>query len=146
MHYQVIAAGKASLSYAKSGIEEYSKRLRRYGRYEIKYIKDGTSDAVSQRLFEASAGSFRIALDERGESLTTAKLHNHFSKLELRGDIKTVSFLIGASDGHTEELRQQCDLVLNLSTLTLQHELALVVLLEQLYRLATMARNEPYHR
>jgi len=63
----------------------------------------------------------------------------------MRG-VKRMSFLIGASDGHTEELRQQADFVWALSSLTMQHELALLVLTEQLYRIETMKKGEPYHR
>ena len=84
-------------------------------------------------------------MDERGASLTTTKLTELYNKWEMRG-VKKVTFLIGASDGHTQELRDQADLVLSLSALTLQHELALVVLLEQVYRIATIKRGEPYHR
>jgi 23S rRNA (pseudouridine1915-N3)-methyltransferase len=64
----------------------------------------------------------------------------------MRGEIKCLSFLIGASDGHTAQLREQSDMVLSLSSLTMQHELVLVVLLEQIYRIATLRRGEPYHR
>ena len=64
----------------------------------------------------------------------------------MRGDVKTVAFLIGAADGHSEELREKCDLLLTLSGFTLQHELALLVLLEQLYRLTTLKSGSPYHR
>ncbi len=64
----------------------------------------------------------------------------------MRGEVKTVAFLIGAADGHTQELRDTCDMVLSLSTLTMQHELALIVLLEQLYRLACIKSGSPYHR
>jgi 23S rRNA (pseudouridine1915-N3)-methyltransferase len=78
--------------------------------------------------------------------LTTAELAKRFGQLELRGDIKCVAFLVGASDGHTQELRENADLLLSLSSLTLQHELALVVLLEQLYRVASMKAGSPYHR
>ncbi len=66
--------------------------------------------------------------------------------IERREGVKEITYLIGAADGHTEELRKSCDLVLSLSPLTLQHELALVVLLEQIYRVATLRRGEPYHR
>lgn len=78
--------------------------------------------------------------------MDTPRWAKRFEDLELRGDIKSVSFLIGASDGHTPELREQSDEVWCLSKLTLQHELALVVLLEQIYRVATLRRGEPYHR
>lgn len=60
--------------------------------------------------------------------------------------IKKVAFLIGASDGHTQALRSRCDHILALSKLTLQHELALVVLMEQLYRVYTILAGMPYHR
>lgn len=144
MHLRVIVAGKPALPYAKLGIEEYLKRMR--GTVELVQVKAGSSKDVSVRLLEKSAGCFRIALDERGLRLTTAELSTRFEALERRGDVKTVAFLIGASDGHTAELRDACDLLLSLSSFTLQHELALVVLLEQLYRIASLRGGSPYHR
>jgi 23S rRNA (pseudouridine1915-N3)-methyltransferase len=143
---RILAAGKPALAYAKSGMEEYLKRLGRYGSHELEFLKAGDSESVSASLLERSAGSFRIALDERGELLTTRNWADQFAALEMRGDIKALSFLIGASDGHTPALRATCDAVWSLSKLTLQHELALVVLLEQLYRVATLRKGEPYHR
>ena len=145
MKHQVIVAGKPALSYAKDGTAEYLKRLRRYGTYKLKHIKDGSSEDVSQRLREASEGTLRIVMDERGENLTTDALPAKVKQWEMRG-VKRASYLIGASDGHTPQLRNEADLIWALSPLTLQHELALVVLLEQLYRVATIQRGEPYHR
>jgi 23S rRNA (pseudouridine1915-N3)-methyltransferase len=60
--------------------------------------------------------------------------------------VKKVAILIGGADGHTPELRRSADHVIALSGFTLQHELALVVLLEQIYRVHTVLRREPYHR
>jgi 23S rRNA (pseudouridine1915-N3)-methyltransferase len=57
-----------------------------------------------------------------------------------------VAFLIGAADGHTPALRDACDHVLCLGKHTMQHELALVVLLEQIYRVHTLLAGSPYHR
>ncbi|MFC7336393.1 23S rRNA (pseudouridine(1915)-N(3))-methyltransferase RlmH [Haloferula chungangensis] len=146
MRIRILVAGKPALAYAKTGVAEYLKRLTRYGNHELIHLKAGDSDSVSQALLERSEGSYRIALDERGKNLGTASWAQCFEKLELRGDIKAVSFLIGASDGHTQALRDQADEVWCLSKLTLQHELALVVLLEQIYRVATLRKGEPYHR
>ena len=145
MKHQILVAGKPALAYAKTGTAEYLKRLTRYGSYELKHLKDGSSEDVSQRLREASDGTLRIVLDERGEHLTTSELTKRINNWEMRG-VKRASYLIGASDGHTQELRNDADLIWALSPLTLQHELALVVLLEQLYRVATIQRGEPYHR
>ncbi|MGE9267792.1 MAG: 23S rRNA (pseudouridine(1915)-N(3))-methyltransferase RlmH [Verrucomicrobiales bacterium] len=146
MKFQILAAGKPALAYAKKGIDEYLKRLTRYAKVDLRYRKAGDSESVSADLLAQSAGHFRIALDERGELLDTARLVSHVNDWEMRGDIKTISFLIGASDGHTPALRQESDFLLALSPLTLQHELALLVLLEQVYRVHTIKRGEPYHR
>jgi 23S rRNA (pseudouridine1915-N3)-methyltransferase len=145
MKHTILAAGKPALAYAKTGVVEYLKRLTRYGSYELKHIKDGSSEDVSSRLEETSEGSLRIVLDERGEALTTGQISQRMQQWEMRG-IKRASYLIGAADGHTQALRDEADLVWALSPLTLQHELALLVLLEQLYRIATIQRGEPYHR
>lgn len=109
-------------------------------------LKAGDPDKVSATLLEHSEGDFRIALDERGEALTTQAWRERLDALEMRGEIKRVSFLIGAADGHTDTLRREADAVWQLSRLTLQHELALVVLLEQLYRVSTLKQGGPYHR
>jgi len=61
MKILVIAAGKPSLDFAKIGIEEYCKRLSRYAKLELKFVKDGSSDEVSSRLLEASRGLCRQA-------------------------------------------------------------------------------------
>ena len=122
------------------------KRLSRSGGHELVVIKAGSQEEVSGRLLERSQGCYRVALDERGECLTTRKFAEKLEALEMRGDVKTLAFLIGAADGHTAELRNACDLVLTLSPFTLQHELALLVLLEQLYRVASLRSGSPYHR
>lgn len=146
MQIRVIIAGKPALAYAKTGCEEYIKRLSRFGNYELLVIKAGGRDEVSTRLLEKSQGCFRVAMDERGECLSTRKFAERMETLAMRGEVKTVAFLIGAADGHTPELRQACDLILTLSSFTLQHELALLVLLEQLYRIESIKSGSPYHR
>ena len=146
MNVRVIVAGKPALAYARAGVEEYLKRLGRFGSYELVVVKAGAPADVSQRLLERSAGCHRIALDERGELWPTLTLHARMQSLAMRGDVKTLAFLIGAADGHTRELRDACDGMLAVSPMTLQHELALLVLLEQLYRVAAIQTGSPYHR
>ena len=141
-----MVAGKPALDHARRGMDDYLQRLKRYGTVELIHVKSGDSESVSAALLERSEGHFRIALDERGEALTTQQWADAFAQWELRGDIKSIAFLIGASDGHTERLRKSCERIWQLSSLTLQHELALVLLLEQIYRVATLRKGEPYHR
>jgi 23S rRNA (pseudouridine1915-N3)-methyltransferase len=144
--WKIYAAGKPALAYAKTGIAEYLKRLQRGTKIELIYLKAGDSETVSTDLLTRSQGTFRIALDERGKAWTTDQFVEKVNAWEMDPGLKTVSLLIGASDGHTPELRRQADAIWALSPLTLQHELALVVLLEQLYRAYTIKRGEPYHR
>ncbi len=146
MQVRIIVAGKPSLAYAKTGVDEYLKRLSRFGNHELVTVKAGSSEEVSARLLERSQGCHRIALDERGIALGTRAFAEKLGGLEARGDVKSLAFLIGAADGHTEALRSSCDLLLALSPFTLQHELALLVLLEQLYRVASLKSGSPYHR
>ncbi|MGC6426196.1 MAG: 23S rRNA (pseudouridine(1915)-N(3))-methyltransferase RlmH [Akkermansiaceae bacterium] len=146
MTWRILAAGKPALVYARKGIEEYLKRLSRGAKVELVYLKAGSSEAVSADLLARSEGTFRIALDERGKDWTTEDFVKRVNTWEMDPGIKTISLLIGASDGHSAELRDKADAVWALSPLTLQHELALVVLLEQLYRAYTIKRGEPYHR
>ena len=146
MTWKIYAAGKPALAYAKSGIAEYLKRLTRGPSIDLIHVKDGPSDTVSADLLHRSRESFRIALDERGAAWTTADLVANINRWEMDPGLKTISLLIGASDGHTQELREKADAIWALSPLTLQHELALVVLLEQLYRAYSIKRGSPYHR
>jgi 23S rRNA (pseudouridine1915-N3)-methyltransferase len=144
--WRILAAGKPALVYAKKGIEEYLKRLTRGAKVELVYVKAGSAEAVSADLLSRSEGTYRVALDERGKAWTTGEFVKKVNAWEMDPGVKTISLLIGASDGHTEELREKCHQTWALSPLTLQHELALVVLLEQLYRAYSIKRGEPYHR
>ena len=145
MDVLILAAAKPALSYARAGVEFYCDRLRPLGHVELRYVKDGGRDEVSARLLKASEGCLRIALDERGQNLTTRQLEKQWRDWQLHS-VKRVAFLIGAADGHTDALRGACERVLCLGKHTMQHELALVVLLEQIYRIHTLISGSPYHR
>ena len=146
MKWQVVCIGKPALSWAKAGLADYAARLKRVASVDLITIKEGLPPQVnSQRMLSASEGGRRIVLDERGKSITSLA----FAKwIEARqnGGTKRVSVLIGGANGHSEEVRAAADEVWNLSAMTLQHELALVVFMEQLYRAYSIVRGEPYHR
>lgn len=145
MKWQVFCIGKPSLDYAKRGIDEYSKRLRRYSGLDIRESREAGSEKNSRYLLDSSQGAIRIAMDERGKHLSTREFAGLVERWQIEGTRK-VAFLVGGAEGHTEELRKEADQVWALSKLTLQHELALVVLLEQIYRVHTLLKGEPYHR
>lgn len=146
MKWQILAIGKPSLAYAKAGVEEYRKRLTRYAPVELMTDwKDAGQERNGEVQLAASEGAIRIAMDERGETWTTAAFAEKVRQWQNSGT-KRICFLIGGADGHGEAVRKSSDSVLALGAFTLQHELALVVLLEQIYRVHTVLKGEPYHR
>lgn len=146
MKWQIAAIGKPSLKHAKAGVEEYLKRLRRYATVELSNdAKEGGAEKNSEYLLRATEGAVRIVLDERGEHWTTDDLVRRVEDWQMDGT-KKVAVLIGGADGHTAELRAEADHVVALGGFTLQHEMALVIVLEQIYRVHTILRGEPYHR
>lgn len=147
MIWKVITIGKPSLAHAKDGLVEYSRRISRYTRIQFVHGKERGQEENSRQLLDLSSDcSIRIALDERGRELTTSGLVERINSWERNGAIKSVALLVGGADGHSDELRGAVNDVWRLSALTLQHELALLVLLEALYRSYTIKRGEPYHR
>jgi len=147
MKWQIFTIGRPSLVYAKSGVKEYLDRLRHYAPVLIRSVaKEGGKERNSRALLDTSEGCFRVVMDERGCPFSTPEFAKKIENWRMDGAIKKIAVLIGGSEGHSTEVRESADLLLSMSSFTLQHELALVVLLEQLYRAHTLLKGEPYHR
>ena len=147
MRYLVATVGKPALAFAREAVTTYLPRLGRSVKTEVVHVKDATSpDKVAARLLAATDRTFRVVLDERGESCDTLALADRVRQWRDDPAVSTVSFIIGGANGHSDTTRDHADFLLSLSPLTLQHELALAVLLEQLYRVQTVLDGSPYHR
>lgn len=123
----------------------YWQRLQRYTRLEHVIIKEASQDRMDQQIEDASTDSLRVFLDERGKQLRSVEMAGWIKQAEIASR-KRVSLLIGGADGHSPSLRAKADECWSLSKLTLQHDIALVVLVEQIYRAYSILRGEPYHR
>ena len=146
MRWHILAIGKPKLPFARSGIEEYASRLTPMGvPVEFSWLKAGTREAESTALLQRSEGLLRVLLDEKGEQVGSRDLATRISRWE-QSRAKGIALLIGGADGHTDALRQRADWQWSLSMLTLQHELALLVAMEQLYRAYMIKAGTPYHR
>lgn len=145
MNWTLLTIGKPRLAYARAGMEEYARRLRGVAQIRHEALKNSTRQAESALLLKRSEGMYRIVLDERGELLSSRAFAGRVTAWE-NGGVRNVALLVGGSDGHTGELRAAADWCWSLSPLTLQHELALVVLYEQLYRAYAIKAGLPYHR
>jgi len=89
-------------------------------------------------------GAMLVLLDERGKQLDSKGLSSKVESWQLTG--RDVYFIIAGADGVNEEVRNKADFLLGLSRMTLPHELARVLFLEQFYRACTILNNHPYHR
>jgi len=97
----------------------------------------------AERLLERAQGVI-VALDERGRSLTTDAFSQWVA--ERRDRAEDTTFVIGGAFGLDDSVRQRAKLLLSVAPWTLQHELARLILAEQLYRAGTILRGEPYHK
>jgi 23S rRNA (pseudouridine1915-N3)-methyltransferase len=145
MRWHIFAIGKPRLEFARLGVEEYSGRLKPFGHLEMHYLKSSSQAGESLALLERSKGMFRIVLDERGDEVTSRDLAKKITAFEQNGK-RDAAVLVGGADGHAEDVRQAAGWCWSLSKLTLQHECALVLALEQLYRAHTIRAGLPYHR
>lgn len=145
MQWKIVTVGKPALRWARDGLDDYLHRMTRTHAVECIHIKDGPPDAISKKMLELSADSHRVLLDERGRQWRSREMAQWIGHQELHG-CKRVTILVGGSAGHPDELKALVKDSWSLSTMTLQHELALVVLVEQIYRAYSILRGDPYHR
>lgn len=144
MKLKVAWIGKTKEPPVQSLTEEYLKRLSRYAEVEGITLRD---EAALLKLCARDARRARYALvllDARGKQFSSEELARFLGDYQDRNPLPLL-FGVGPADGFTDQARQAATLVLSLGKLTLAHELARVVLLEQLYRGFTILRKHPYH-
>jgi 23S rRNA (pseudouridine1915-N3)-methyltransferase len=130
--------------------EEYLRRLSHFLKCEVVEVKDSlpheTNDVDGKRILEkVNQSSFVCLLDVEGRSLSSQKLANEVEKWQNSGS-KEITFVIGGADGVSPAVAERADLRLSLSFLTFTHEMARVILLEQLYRAYTIIKGFPYQK
>ncbi len=139
MRYYVVAVGRIRDAALRATADEYVRRLRRYTHIEEREAKD------EARLSGAIPEAARlVALSRAGEPWSSAELSRLTAHWDQDG--RAVALVIGAADGLPAELLERAERAWSLSALTFPHELARVIVLEQLYRAFTIRRGEPYHR
>lgn len=149
------SVGKAHEPYVKSGIEEFSKRLNRYFKTEWVLLPVPKQSAMlSEMDLRKKEGDmilewlqkddYLILLDERGTSLNSPGLAQ-FLQQKANESQKQLVFLIGGAYGVDEAVRKRANFTWSLSSLVFPHQLVRLILAEQLYRAATILKNEKYH-
>ncbi|MBQ6976553.1 MAG: 23S rRNA (pseudouridine(1915)-N(3))-methyltransferase RlmH [Selenomonadaceae bacterium] len=146
MKINLIVIGKLKEKFLVDGVAEYVKRIKIFSRIVIKEISEcRTVDEEGDKLLaQVPQNSFLIALDVAGEALTSEKFAEKISALNLRG-ISEITFIIGGAFGLSDSVRQAANFKLSLSAMTFTHQMARLILVEQIYRAFKINRGEPYH-
>jgi 23S rRNA (pseudouridine1915-N3)-methyltransferase len=139
MRYRVLAVGRVKDAALRAACDEYLARLRHYAKVEELEVKD-----EARVLGAIPDGSRLVALSRRGEGWSSTALAEQTARWEL--EARDVTFAIGGADALPPDVLGRAERVWSLSPLTLPHELARVIVYEQLYRAHTIRRGEPYHR
>jgi 23S rRNA (pseudouridine1915-N3)-methyltransferase len=141
MKLHVITVGQPKLAYAKSGWSEYWKRLERYHQVRVTHIADKHNDAAH---FRAAIGtSYSVGLVIAGKQFSSPELAKFLEQRAI--EAREVSFIIGGPDGIPGDVIKDLDQAWGFSDLTFPHDLAMLILLESLYRASTISAGRPYH-
>ena len=143
MKLKVAWIGKTKDAAIQSLTDEYLKRLSRYSDVDGSTVRDEPA-LLKLCARDARPRHTLVLLDGRGKQLSSEELAEFLGNHQDRNPLPLL-FAVGGADGFSEPARQAAALVLSLGKMTLAHELARVVLLEQLYRAFTILKGHPYH-
>jgi 23S rRNA (pseudouridine1915-N3)-methyltransferase len=156
MKIRIVAVGQRQPAWVGAAVDDYLGRFAADFTVEIKEVKAeprGARQTVpvarllaaeARRVLDAARGCVLIALDERGRDLTSRQFADQLQRM--RDAAERPAFVIGGPDGLDTSIKDAARFQLRLSSLTLPHALARVVLVEQLYRAWSLLANHPYHR
>lgn len=156
MNITVVAVGKLKEKFWKQACDEYLKRLQPYAKVTVKEVADvdpakaGGIEAARAKEGDAvlaaiPARAHVLLLAIEGKERSSEELSRRIDDLALHGE-SDLAFVIGGSDGSSEAVYERANELLSFGRITLPHNLARVVLLEQVYRAFKISRGEPYHK
>jgi 23S rRNA (pseudouridine1915-N3)-methyltransferase len=155
MNIRLLAIGKTDNKSLQSLIDEYTKRLSFYIKFDLEVIPDiknvkNLSEAQQKEkegeliLSKISATDQLILLDENGSTFSSVAFSEYLQK-KMNAGIKTLVFVIGGPYGFSEEVYKKAQGKISLSAMTFSHQMVRLFVIEQLYRGFTILKNEPYH-
>ncbi len=146
MKFRFVWVGKTKDKNWRALQEEYLQRLSHFVKCEITEIKDAGKEIESKRILEnVNQSGFVCVMDVKGRHVSSPDLAKEIEKWQNRG-LKDVTFVIGGAEGVAAEVVETAEFSLSLSFLTFTHDMARVVLLEQLYRAFTIIKGFPYQK
>jgi 23S rRNA (pseudouridine1915-N3)-methyltransferase len=145
MKIKIVWIGRSKEPAITSLTDEYLKRISRYAQIEGISLRDEAALLeMSGRTAKTAAKSTLVLLDSRGKEFSSEQFAKFIGDYQDRSPLPLI-FAVGGADGFSDAARTQAQHILSLGKMTLAHELARVVLLEQVYRAFTILKGHPYH-
>lgn len=148
---KIICVGKIKEIFFKDAILEYQKRLTKYSKIEIVELPDFSLTPNQNKekegeliLKNIKEKDYVITMEIMGKKLDSIELANFLNKTQIENS--NIVFVIGGSDGLSDEVKNRSNYALSFSNLTFPHQLFRVILLEQIYRAFKIINNESYHK
>jgi 23S rRNA (pseudouridine1915-N3)-methyltransferase len=141
MRIQLLFLGKTRRPEIRALVDDYTARIRRFAEIEIRELRP--ESAASLKRVDAGAGSAVVLLDAEGKRFSSEQFAEWIGSCRDRGE-REIVFLCGAAEGFPEALAKRASLRISLSPLTFSHELARVMLAEQIYRAFAILSGHPY--
>lgn len=154
MRLRFIWVGKTRNEHLRALVEEYLKRLKRFARCELLEVRESAQQAKEAGIEEEGRrilgglhpDALFVLLDVEGREYSSPDLAAQIEKWQTGGSVKEVAFVIGGHWGVSREVRERATVRWSLSRLTLTHEMARVLLVEQVYRAYTIMHGLPYQK
>lgn len=142
---KVIAVGKIKEAYFKDACDEYLKRLKKYTKIELLELPDSNINDESKKILnKIKETDYVIALDIDGDEINSLDFAENINKLHINQP--NIVFVIGGSEGLSQDIKKRSNQKLSFSKMTFPHKLFRVMFLEQLYRCYKINNNESYHK
>lgn len=150
---KILCVGKIKESFIKDGINEYSKRISGYDKFQITEVKEFNQKTIKQNIYdegtlllqEISDKDYVITLEIKGQTLSSEGLAEKITEINNYHSTRIV-FVIGGSNGLDERVIQRSNYHLSFSKFTFPHQLMRLILTEQIYRALTIINNQEYHK
>ena len=143
---RIICVGKLKEKYLTDFIDDYKTRLSKYTKIEIIELKDSNINKESEEILKTiNDKDYNIMMDINGKKLDSIGFSKLIDKTFSEG-YGTIAFIIGASNGVTDEVKNKCNYRLSFSDMTFPHGVFRCILLEQIYRSFKILNNESYHK
>ena len=138
---KILCVGKQKEQYLREGCDKYVQQINYYDKITVNEIKDSDVKREGKELLEKINEEWVIVLSEEGKQYGSVEFSQMLCKIN-----KEVLFVIGSSEGIAPEVKQRANMILSLSKMTFLHEMARLILLEQIYRHEMIKQGKTYHK